>query len=106
MRVRQFQCWTYTSASGPATPHNIENYSNELLYMLSGYFKTSMLNFVQQLIKTCAYINIYKACIGHSDSSSKLMKVRRVHKSRSTRAGGLKPGRATLDNSLSGLAGF
>ena len=61
MRVRLFQCRISTSASGPATPHNIENYSNELLYMLSGYFKTSVLDFVQQLIKTCAYINIYKA---------------------------------------------
>ena len=59
MRVRLFQC--RISTSGPATPHNIENYSNELLYMLSGYFKTSVLDFVQQLIKTCAYINIYKA---------------------------------------------
>ena len=61
MRVRLFQCRISTSASGPATPHNIGNYSNELLYMLSGYFKTSVLDFVQQLIKTCAYINIYKA---------------------------------------------
>ena len=61
MRVRLFQCRISTSASGPAKPHNIENYSNELLYMLSGYFKTSVLDFVQQLIKTCAYINIYKA---------------------------------------------
>ena len=61
MRVRLFQCSISTSASGPATPHNIENYSNELLHVLSGYFKTSVLDFVQQLIKTCAYINIYKA---------------------------------------------
>ena len=59
MHVHLFQC--RISTSGPATPHNIENYSNELLYMLSGYFKTSVLDFVQQLIKTCAYINIYKA---------------------------------------------
>ena len=58
MRVRLFQC--RLSASGPATPHNIENYSNAP-FMLSGYFKTSVLDFVQQLIKTCAYTNIYKA---------------------------------------------
>ena len=32
-----------------------------LLSMLNGYCKTSMIDFVQQLIKTCAYINIYKA---------------------------------------------
>ena len=31
------------------------------MLLLNGYFKTSMIDFVQQLIKTCAYINIYKA---------------------------------------------
>ena len=67
MRVRLFQCRISTSASGPATPHNIENYSNELLYMLSGYFKTSVLDFVQQLNKDlCLYQ--YLQSIGHSDN--------------------------------------
>ena len=61
MRVRLFQCRISTSASGPATPHNIENYSNEPFIHAYDYFKTSMLDFVQQLIMTCAYIYIYKA---------------------------------------------
>ena len=102
MRVRQFQCRIQPQQHRTI----LKIIQMSLLYMLSGYFKTSVLDIVQQLIKTCAYINIYKACIGHSHSSSKLMKVGRVHKSRSIRAGGLKPGRATLDNSLTGLAGF
>ena len=32
-----------------------------LLSMLNSYFKTSMIDFVQQLINTCAYIDINKA---------------------------------------------